>query len=212
MNNTPDDNDPKRLVARGYDHVAHEYARLEQNTEWPRILWLKKVLNRLEPGSAVLDLGCGSGDPADVEIAKEHKVTGVDISRRQINLARQKVPSGRFLHADAGSVRFPPASFDAVVSFYTIEHIPREEHQTILKCIHEWLKPGGFLLISLEAGDYDDVTGEWLGVPMFISCYDPETMRGMVLEAGFEMVETAIETQVEGRRDIPYLWVLGYKP
>jgi cyclopropane fatty-acyl-phospholipid synthase-like methyltransferase len=173
--------------------------------------WLRKLLSRLEPGSSVLDLGCGSGDPADVEISKEHRVTGVDLSQTQINLARQNVPAGRFLHGDAGSVEFPPGSFDAVVSFYTLEHIPREEHKTVLQRIREWLRVGGFLLISMEAGEYDDVMGEWLGVPMFISCYDPETTKQMVNETGFQLLETAIDTQLEGGNDIPYLWVLGQK-
>jgi cyclopropane fatty-acyl-phospholipid synthase-like methyltransferase len=59
--------------------------------------WLTKLLNRLEPGASVLDLGCGSGDPADVAIAREHKVTGVDVSQTQIHLARQNVPTGTFL-------------------------------------------------------------------------------------------------------------------
>ena len=88
MDSRPGSNDPKRVVERGYDRVAHRYARLEGESEWPRMRWLRKLLNRLEPGSSVLDLGCGSGNPADVEISKEHKVTGVDISQTQINLAR----------------------------------------------------------------------------------------------------------------------------
>ncbi len=46
----------------------------------------------------------------------------------------------------------------------------------------------------MEAGEYDDVMGTWLGVPMFLSCFDPETMKGLVSEAGFELLETAIET------------------
>ena len=211
MNSTSGSNDPKRVVERGYDRVAHEYARLEGESEWPRMRWVRKLLNRLEPGSSVLDLGCGSGDPADVEISKEHKVTGVDISQTQINLARQNVPTSHFLHGDAGSVEFPPTSFDAVISFYTLEHIPREEHRTILRRIYKWLRVGGLLLISIEAGDFDDVMGEWLGVPMFISCFDPETMRRMVNEAGFELLETAIETQVEQGNDVPYLWLFGRK-
>jgi ubiquinone/menaquinone biosynthesis C-methylase UbiE len=211
MNSTSSSNDPKQVVERGYDRVAHEYAGLEGESEWPRMRWLRKLLSKLEPGSPVLDLGCGSGDPADVEISKEHKVTGVDISQTQINLARQNVPVGHFLHGDAGSVKFPPTSFDAVISFYTLEHIPRKEHRAILRRIHKWLRVGGFLLISTEAGDYDDVMGEWLGLPMFISCFDPETMKQMVNEAGFELLETAIETQVEQGNDIPYLWALGRK-
>jgi ubiquinone/menaquinone biosynthesis C-methylase UbiE len=211
MNSTSGFNHPKRVVEQGYDRVAHEYARLEGESEWPRMRWVRKLLKGLEPGSSVLDLGCGSGDPADVEISKEHKVTGVDISQTQINLARQNVPTGHFLHGDAGSVEFPPTSFDAVISFYTLEHIPREEHRTILRRIYKWLRVGGLLLMSIEAGDFDDVMGEWLGVPMFISCFDPETMRRMVNEAGFELLETAIETQVEQGNDVPYLWLFGRK-
>jgi cyclopropane fatty-acyl-phospholipid synthase-like methyltransferase len=211
VNSTPNATDPKRVVECGYDQVAHEHARLEGESEWPRMRWLRKLLDRLEPGSSVLDLGCGSGHPADVEISKEHQVTGVDISQTQIALARQNVPAGRFLHGDAGSVEFPPSSFDAVVSFYTLEHIPRQEHQIVLQRINNWLQVGGLLLISMEAGDYDDVMGEWLGVPMFISCYDPETMKQMVNEAGLELLETAIETQLEGGKDIPFLWVLAQK-
>ena len=211
MKNDPDSNNPKRLVELGYDKVAHDYAELEGEIEWPRMRWLKTLLTRLEPGSSVLDLGCGSGDPADVEISKVHKITGVDVSQVQINLARQNVPAGNFIHGDAGSVDFPPASFDAVVSFYTIEHIPRKEHEALLRHINQWLRAGGFLLISMEAGDYDDVLGEWLGVPMFISCYKPETMKQLVTQAGFDLLDTAIETQVEKNNDIPYLWILARK-
>ena len=208
---TPHALSPKQVVEQGYDRVALEYARLEGETAWPRMRWLGNLLDRLAPGSAVLDLGCGSGDPADVEIAKQHQVTGVDISRAQISLARQKVPTGRFLHADAGSVTFPAASFDAVVSFYALEHIPRGEHETILRRIHHWLRPEGYLLISMEADDVEDLVGEWLGVPMFMSCFDPQTMVRLVSRVGFELLATGIEAQVEQDHDIPYLWLLGRK-
>jgi cyclopropane fatty-acyl-phospholipid synthase-like methyltransferase len=138
-------------------------------------------------------------------------VTGVDLSREQIKRARRNVPSGTFLHADAASVQFSDASFDAVVSFYTLEHIPRTEHAALLTSIHGWLRAGGLLLLSLEAGEAEGLVGEWLGVPMFFSCYDPETMVQMVVDAGFEILESAVETQVERGTEIPYLWVLARK-
>ena len=64
MKNSPDPDNPKRMVELGYDKVAHDYAQLEGEIEWPRMRWLKLLLTKLEPGSSVLDLGCGSGDPA----------------------------------------------------------------------------------------------------------------------------------------------------
>lgn len=202
---------PKRVVEQGYDQVAHDYARLEGETEWPRMRWLRKVMNQLEPGSSVLDLGCGSGVPADIEISKEHRVTGIDISLAQISLARQNIPRGTFIHEDAGSIQFDDSSFDAVVSFYTLEHIPRAEHETILQRIYCWLRPGGLLLISMEAADHEGFFGEWLGVPMYMSCFNPATMRQMVNMAGFELLETAIETQVEQDHAVPYHWLIARK-
>ncbi len=211
MNNLPNISDAKRIVADGYDQVAHAYAQLDQTTEWPRMRWLMRVLDRLAPNSSVLDLGCGSGDPADIEIAKAHQVTGVDISQAQIALAQEKVPTGHFIHADLGSVTFPDESFDAVISFYTLEHLPRGEHRALLQSAYQWLIEGGFFLICTEANEVEKVVGEWLGVPMFFSSFAPETVKSMIAEVGFEILETAIETQVEEGTEIPYLWVLARK-
>jgi ubiquinone/menaquinone biosynthesis C-methylase UbiE len=212
MNKAEGSINPKKVVEQGYDQVAFNYTRLEGEIKWPRMQWLEKLLSRLQPNSSVLDLGCGSGDPADIEISKKHKVTGIDISQTQINLARLKVPTGHFIHGDAGSAHFPSASFDAVISFYALEHIPREEHESVVRHIYQWLKAGGFLLISMEADDYDDVMGDWLGVPMFISCFNPELTKQLVIHEGFEVLETAIETQMEGKIEIPYHWILARKP
>jgi ubiquinone/menaquinone biosynthesis C-methylase UbiE len=203
--------DPKKIVARGYDQVAGQYARLEDGDPWPRTRWLEKLLHALPPGSSLLDLGCGSGDPASILIAQQHHITGVDLSGEQIKRARRNVPSGTFLHADAASIRFPDASFDAVVSFYTLEHIPRNEHASLLGAIHRWLRADGLLLVSLEAGEAEGIVGEWLGVPMFFSCFDPETMVQMIQFAGFEIVETAVENLIEQGTETPYLWVLARK-
>jgi len=204
--------DPKETVRCGYDLAADAYAQLENGIEWPRMKWLRKVLSRLEPNSAVLDLGCGSAMPAGPEIAKAHRLTGVDISEAQIERAQRNVSSGTFVRGDLGSVVFSPDAFDAVLSFYTLEHIPRVEHAAVLRRIHSWLRGGGLLLFSIEAGDYDDVTGEWLGVPMFLSCFDPETTRGLARNAGFEILETEVEVQIEAGKEIPYLWVLARRP
>lgn len=196
--------DPKKLVEQGYDRVAAEYAQLEQGESWPRMRWLRKILERLAPGSSVLDLGCGSGDPADVEIAKNHRLTGVDISRVQIDQARRNVPDGRFIHADAATVQFTSAPFDSIVSFYTLEHIPREQHLALMQKFSQWLRPDGFVLISTEASEIDGV-GEWLGVPMYFSSFGADAAKELIVEAGFEVLESSIETQWEGGEAIPSL-------
>jgi SAM-dependent methyltransferase len=200
--------DPREIVAAGYDAVAERYARLEE-TEWPRMRWLRDLLDRLPDGAHVLDLGCGNGVPAGREIARQHTVTGVDVSERQIELARRNVPGGVFFHGDMARVSFPPATFDAVVSFYAIGCIPRAEHADLLRRIRGWLRPGGWLLLSEEDADRPDVVGEWLGVPMFFSGFDAATQRRLVAEAGFAVERSAVEIQVEQGVEIPFAWLLA---
>jgi cyclopropane fatty-acyl-phospholipid synthase-like methyltransferase len=207
--NTPN---PKALVAAGYDQVADTYAHLDNDASWPRMRWLNHLLALLPPGAAVLDLGCGSGDPADIAIARQgHHVTGVDISAEQIARARRNVPTGTFQHADLGSISFPSGTFDAVVSFYTLEHLPREEHHAVLARIASWLKRGGFLLLGTEANETPGSVGTWLGAPMFFSSFDADTLLDLIRAAGFVVQETANEPQVEAGHEIFYLWVLAQK-
>lgn len=205
--------DPQRIVSAGYDAAAERYAELERpDRPWPRMRWLRELLDRLPPGAEVLDLGCASGRPAAAEIAKQYQVTGVDISRHQISLAKRNVPEGTFICADAATIDFPDGRFDAVVSFYTFDHIPRDEHGELFARIYRWLRPGGWLLVSIEDADQAGVVGSWLGVEMFFSMFDADTTRRLVRGSGFELERTTVETQAEQGRQIPYLWILASKP
>jgi cyclopropane fatty-acyl-phospholipid synthase-like methyltransferase len=202
--------DIEELVARGYDRVADAYARLEGEVEWPRLRRLRDLLHRLPAHSSVLDLGCGSGVPALREIvAGGHSAVGVDVSSEQIRRARANAPQAELIHASVLDVDLPSWTFDAVVCFYAIDHLPREQHGDFLASIHGWLRPGGWLLLTFEANEQPGVVGEWLGEPMFFSHYDPATSQELVRAAGFQLVSVEEETQLEGEREVPYLWVLA---
>ena len=135
----------------------------------------------------------------------------MDISEAQIGLVRQNVPQGEFINGDLGSLDFPEGSFDAVVSFYALEHLPREQHGKVLQRIHEWLRPEGLLLFSYEKGSRNDETVEWLGSPMFFSLFGPETITGLVKDAGFKIIKSEVESQLEQNHEVNYLWILACK-
>ena len=44
---------------------------------------------------------------------------------------------------------------------------------------------------------------------MFFSAFGPETLKQIVLETGFEILLTDIESQVERDSEVSYLWVLA---
>ena len=124
-----------------------------------------------------------------------------------------RVPGARFLHADLTAVELEPTSFDAVVSFYVFNHVPREELGPLLGRIQRWLRPGGFLLASFGASDVPGWYGEWLdGVETFFSGYEPEVTLQLVRASGLEIRRDELETIREPEGDATFLWVLARKP
>jgi SAM-dependent methyltransferase len=204
--------DPKSLVARGYDQIALRYAawKVEGN---PAMRFVRELDTRLPDRADVLELGCGRGVPVARELAKRHRVTGVDISAAQIELARHHVPEGSFVRADYTELDIAPASFDAVVAILTLTHVPRGEHADLLARIADWLRDGGYFLCSLGTGDTPGaIEDDWLGAPMYFSHYDAETNRRLVREAGFDLHRDEIVTMhEEGHGEAAFLWVLAEK-
>ncbi len=205
---------PKRIVRDGYDAAALRY--LEWSALRPsaiRLRFLARILDLLPDRAEVLELGCGAGIPVTRALAARHRVTGVDISPVQLELARRHVATATFLEADLASVEFPPASFDAVVAFYSLIHVPRREHAGLLARIRGWLRPGGRLFATMGAGDNPDgVDEDWLGIPMFFSHFDAETNRRLVREAALEVEEADVIEEDEDGRAVSFLWVIARKP
>ena len=200
--------DPKEIVAKSYDRIAERYLawRSLQHKEGAAP-WLSILLEHVTPGSKVLDLGCGSGLPLTRILAEFFDVTGVDISTRQIELARGNVPAARFIHGDVAAIDFPPAEFEAAVASYSFIHVPRGEHEAMFRRIGRWLKPGGLLLANFGIGNQEvDYEENWLGVPMFWSSFDADGERALLASAGFELLIDRIETEIEDGR--PHRWLL----
>jgi SAM-dependent methyltransferase len=121
--------DPSEIVQAGYDQAAARYRALEHDSaRWPRAEWIGELTKGLRPGAAVLDLGCAAGVPVAAELARRYRVTGVDISPEHIQQATRNVPDAEFVCSDALTVTFPAGHFDAIISLYTFDHIPRDEH------------------------------------------------------------------------------------
>ena len=202
---------PREVVEAGYDVVADDYAALEcAGHEWPRLRWLRDMLARVTPGARVLDVGCGNGIPATREIAGQYKAIGIDISSAQIERATRNVPTAAFKRADLMEVEFTEP-FAAISAFYVIEHVERDHHAEVFARLHRWLVPGGYLLFTIEPEDQPGTVGEWLGRPMYFSQHDADTTLRLLRDAGFDVVDTAIEDQREGDREVTYMWVLAQR-
>jgi ubiquinone/menaquinone biosynthesis C-methylase UbiE len=202
----------KLTVQSGYDALAPRFrewgARIEGDP-WER--FLDELAGRLPDGAQLLDLGCGNGDKTS-RLAERFELTCVDLSEEQLRLARVELPNATFVQADFAELAFPAASFDAVTAFYSISHVPREEHSALFGRIARWLRPGGLFLASLSANGTSDWTEEWLGVEMFFSAYDAATNRRLLRELGFDLLIDEVVTMREPEGEASFLWVLARKP
>ncbi|WNC32179.1 MULTISPECIES: methyltransferase domain-containing protein [unclassified Thermosynechococcus] len=107
-------------------------------------------LDRLPPGTTVLDVGCGIGGSSRM-LARDYgfHVTGITISPEQVRRARELTPADlnvQFQVDDALALSFPDASFDVVWSTEAGPHMP--DKQQFAKELLRVLKPGGILVVA----------------------------------------------------------------
>ena len=204
----------KDLVSTGYDAMHGRYAEWAGYDRSRRSHYLGRAaeLGLLRAGHA-LDLGCGTGRHATAElVAAGLTVTGVDASIRSIEVARRELPAARFIVADMATLAFPAESFDVVTAFYSIIHLPKDEHGRLLRRIARWLRPGGGFVANLGTSGGDSYEDDWLGVPMYWSSWDDRTNRRLVEAAGLDLLVDTTETTVEDGHPVTFQWVIARKP
>lgn len=199
----------RRTVQAAYDELGPRFGEWGDEIEgdpWER--FLDELTARLAPDVRVLDLGCGNGAKV-ARLARSVEVVAVDLSEEQLRLARANLPGATLVNADFSQLDFAAGAFDAVTAFYSIMHVPRDEHRALFGRIAGWLKPGGLFLASLSHVGGEDLTSEWLGVEMFFSGFDAETNRRLVRDAGFELILDELVWMQEPQGEVAFLWVLA---
>jgi len=210
------DPDVAAKVRDGYDSIAEQFMELvtRPRISDPRFEWINDLCERLPAGGNVLDLGCGPGVPTAAAFARQgYHVTGIDISPRQVELARANVPLGQFVVGDVLEIDFEPRSFDAVVALYSLTHIPRIRWEALFAHFVAWLRPHGWLLATFgmsDCGGWDEEDFLGFGHTNWTNGFGPETSQRLLRSAGFridraETIEDELPSGLE-----QWLWVLGH--
>lgn len=105
----------------------------------------------IAPGSAVLDVGCGTGVllPHLLEaVGPGGSVCALDIAEEMLRVARRKLtrPNLQYLHADIAETPFLEESFDLVVCHNCFPHIWDKERA--VREMFRVLRPGGRVVVS----------------------------------------------------------------
>lgn len=111
---------------------------------------------KVSSGKSVLDIACGTGVMIDYYIERNvSKVTGVDISSKMIEIARNKFRKYNFIDflcEDAEKYNFNN-QYDCVMVFNAFPHFPNPE--TLIKNLAKAVKSGGTITVAHDRGRKD---------------------------------------------------------
>ena len=168
-----------------YDAIAEAWH--SSRTSFAARKYVDLVISKLQSGSKVLDLGCGTGVPiAQYLIDNGFRVVGIDQSARMLEIARRVVPDAELLQADMCDLTLVER-FDAVIAWDSVFHVERVNHRAIFQRIHKLLVPGGRLLLSAGGTSHEGFTSEMFGQTFFYSGYDPEELIALLSAQCFEV-------------------------
>lgn len=158
------------------------------------------LLGLLPTQWTVADLGCGTGNAAELLAPLVRRVVAVDQSPPMLQAARKRLarfPNVEFVEGGLEAIPLPPASVDAAVCLLVLHHLP--DPSRACREMARIIRPGGVVLIAdmvdHDRAEYRQTMGHrWLG-------FSKPAVTGYLDEAGFESVvyrRLPSDTQAKG--------------
>ena len=146
------------------------------------------LVQRLESGIDVLDVGCGAGHAVNLmaRAFPSSRFTGLDLSEEAVGLARAEadamaLSNASFQVKDAATLS-GPAAFDFITTFDAVHDQAHPDR--VLRAIYDLLRPGGiYLCCDIAASSY---VHENLDRPLAPMLYTISTMHCMTVSLAYD--------------------------
>jgi ubiquinone/menaquinone biosynthesis C-methylase UbiE len=112
-------------------------------------------------GATVLELGCGKAEKTRIVAKNAASVLALEVDEKQLarNLAIADMVNVHFAHGGAEKIPASDSTFDIVLMFKSLHHVPIELMDGAFSEIRRVLKPGGVAYISepVYSGNFNEV-------------------------------------------------------
>lgn len=189
---------------------------------------VQKWLSLLPSAASVLECGCGTGKPIARTIADGgYRYHGIDLASGMVALCQKQVPEGSYKVVNMLDYA-PKVDYDGVVASLSHFELSPQEHVEMARKWFQWLRPGGFMLVSTIDGEgyaaksFDPETGSasgietiFLGNKIIITMYTQKGWRKLLQDAGFQIVHTEndlLKPKANDTPDEPRYYIIAKKP
>ncbi|AAY81649.1 class I SAM-dependent methyltransferase [Sulfolobus acidocaldarius] len=127
----------------------------EEGEKWAK--WIDEVVKKYKIDARnILDVPCGIGRVSYYLTKLNYNVSGIDISEKMINTAKERVKKGNFIKGDMRHLStLIRDKFDIILNiFNSLGYYEEEDDLRILNEFRAVLKQGGLLIVNLENRDY----------------------------------------------------------
>lgn len=172
---------------REYDQIAEWYTSTRSPTVG--VPDLAAFVRALPPRARVLDLGCGDGVPISRFLVQEgFDVTALDSSAEMVRRFRANLPGVPVRCERAEDARFAAGSFEAVVAWGALFHLPEAGQGLVIQKVSGWLAPAGRFLFT--SGDVEGTReGVMGGVAFRYVSLGRRGYRTLLARSGMRLVE-----------------------
>ncbi|WP_181780410.1 class I SAM-dependent methyltransferase [Pseudonocardia pini] len=190
--------EPAYLAAtrHGYDAIAEScaapYRAALDDAPLDRALLagFAETVRREHADPVTLEVGSGHGGTAAFLATHGLDVSGIDLSAAMVDFARRTFPQIAFRVGAMHALDLADASLAALVSWYSLIHVPAGDRPAVVAEFRRVLRPGGYLLLGFQVGDDTRHVDEAYGHAVALDFHrlDPDTLAATLDTAGFDLV------------------------
>lgn len=170
-----------------YDLIASGFAEM-RDSFYKEQKYIDILMDHLQPGDNILDVGCGSGFPiAYYLIDHGFQVTGIDSSKEMLKIAEHKCPKMNTIFGDIRTVDINK-QFDGIIEWWCLFHLPKEDHGKMIARFASWLKKGGILEFTSGDSEYYGKDSTMLNQELNYYSLNPNAYEKYLADNNFKLI------------------------
>ena len=180
-----------RELGEKYDKIAKWWNDQHKDSSYG-IEQVKRAIRFAQASGKALDVGCGAGGRFIRLLERSNfKVTGVDVSKNMINLARENHPDHHFINEDI-ALWYSDQRFDFILAWDSIFHLPLSMQKPVLDKLCNMLADDGVLIYTF-GNDEGEHTDTWKGDLFHYSSLGTNNNLELLIDHGLKVLHLELD-------------------